>query len=316
MAHVLISLLSYNHSRDTIECLKKIDTLVNNGVSYDILLIENGSVELEKKILHTYIKENKKYKLVNSEFELANCTEKYIYLNLDQNCGFSGGHNLSFKYVRKIGKYDYVWVLNNDTLPDKNSLKELVDFSETKSPCITGSVIMEYENKEVIQDLGTKSVSHIKGYKAAKLSDSKDGKSISVHAVCGASMLINASIINKKIIFDDKFYFYVEENEFGYRCSKLGIESHIVLNSIVYHKGSVVLNKESSLKLYYLIRNLLYLKNKHFSKISVIFSIIHLGLMALYKHKFSYGSINAYLCAVYDFFKGNMGKTLRVFREY
>jgi len=316
---VLISLLSFNHSEDTIECLKNIQKLSRENIAFDILLIENGSIIKEKNILLDYVKNDDAYIFLNSKKDFKDLKnlpiKKNIYLDLKKNIGFTGGHNISFDYIKDTDHYEYLWVLNNDALPEKNSLVNLISFSEKNKPCISGSVIMDYENRDIIQDLGTKSVSNIRGFKAAKLKDSKDGLSILVHAVCGASMLVDENIIKKGIKFDEAFFLYVDENEMGYRCAKLGINSYIVLNSLVFHKGSIVLKKDSAQKLYYLVRNLLYLKRKHFSLGSVLFSVFHLGLMTIYKYKFSPQSVKAYSLALYDFYKGNMGESIHSIKD-
>jgi GT2 family glycosyltransferase len=317
--NVLISILNYNGSEDTISCLSKLDDMRLNNIIYDVILIDNGSSDIEKKILENYIVGTRKYRLFNSQSIDINVGEntpsRNLYLNLSENFGFSGGHNISFKFAKNSGQYEYVWLLNNDSFPDEKALQRLVKFSENHKPCISGSVIMEYDQTDVIQDLGTKVITSIKGYKATTIDDSKDGNSILVHAVCGASMLVDIAIINRDIIFDENFFLYVEENELGYRCAKLGINSYIVLNSRIFHKGSAGLGKESAIKRYYLVRNLLYLKRKHFSTLSVAFSLLHLGVMTIVKSRDKTSNVNAYICAVYDFFKGNMGKTTRSLDE-
>ena len=42
------------------------------------------------------------------------------------NLGGSGGFNIGIDYVRKNKKFDYIWILDNDAVVEKNTLSELI----------------------------------------------------------------------------------------------------------------------------------------------------------------------------------------------
>jgi len=42
------------------------------------------------------------------------------------NLGGSGGLNIGIDYVRKNKKFDYIWILDNDAVVEKNTLSELI----------------------------------------------------------------------------------------------------------------------------------------------------------------------------------------------
>ncbi len=315
---ILISILNFNNSGDTKKCINKLDKLkLEPNMSFDVLLIDNGSHRQSKLDLLNYVESSSQFNVFTSIEEMnlhcLGARGKYKFLNLPQNLGFSGGNNISLKFAVESGRYDYIWLLNNDAFPDPEALVSLVSFANSHNPCIVGSVIMDADGEETIQDLGTLGMDNIKGYKAAQLKDSQNQNYILVHAVCGASMLIDISIIESGIYFDELFFVYGEENEFSYRCRLNDFMSYIVLESRVYHGGAVGLGRESPTQNYYLIRNLLYFKRKHFSHFSVCFSIIYLGVRTTAKFGFDLKQLKAYVGAVCDFWLGNMGITTRNF---
>jgi len=316
--NIIIGILNFNNSADTKKCLSKLDELeLKTNITFDVLLIDNGSERQAKVDLLNYVESSGQFDVFASAEEMSlyslDKPGGNSFLNLSQNVGFSGGSNISLKFAVESGRYDYIWLLNNDAFPDSKALASLVDFANLNKPCITGSVIMDAGSRDVIQDLGTLVMDNIKGYKAARLKDSLNEEYIPVHSVCGASMLIDMSIVENGMYFDESFFVYGEENEFSYRCRLNNIMSYIVLKSVVYHRGAVGLGRKSPAQRYYMIRNLLYLKSKHFSRLSVYFSIIHLGISEIYRFGFDPKQIKAYLAAVYDFWVGNMGMTTREF---
>ncbi|MCL4416054.1 MAG: glycosyltransferase, partial [Actinobacteria bacterium] len=107
MKKVFVSIINYNNSKDTIECLESINNLKTDKIDLNVVVIDNASEE----------------KLELKENFLKDISLKLIFNS--KNLGFSGGHNLGIKYA--ISKNaDYVVILNNDTILDVNLIGELV----------------------------------------------------------------------------------------------------------------------------------------------------------------------------------------------
>ena len=107
MDKIAIILLNYNNHKDTLECVESIKKKC--GVEYEIIIVDNNSKEESKEILL----ENKykyKYNLI------FNC----------QNSGFASGNNVGIKYALEK-KYEYILLLNNDTLICKDSIEIMLN---------------------------------------------------------------------------------------------------------------------------------------------------------------------------------------------
>src|SRR3989344_7865751 len=111
MKNIFISLVNFKGRNNTLECLNSIKNLNIDGYKLTILVIDNKSNE-ELDLKKTY---------------LSNIPIKII-LNKD-NLGFAGGHNIGIKYALQ-NDADYVLILNNDTIVDRNLVQELFNEAE------------------------------------------------------------------------------------------------------------------------------------------------------------------------------------------
>jgi GT2 family glycosyltransferase len=51
-------------------------------------------------------------------------------LNLDTNIGGAGGFSTGIKYTDEKLNYDWVWVMDDDVIPQEDSLQELINAKE------------------------------------------------------------------------------------------------------------------------------------------------------------------------------------------
>jgi len=176
---VYIILVNYNGWQDTIECLEslyKIDyenyqvLVVDNDSSNNSLeyikswadgktIIDEKDTTIYKKYVLPYIEKPKEYieynylqALQGGDIELE---KKYqnplILIKSNKNGGFSYGNNIAIKYALKKNDFDYILLLNNDTIVDKLFLKEMVNTAENVyNAGITGSKIYYYNEPSKI----------------------------------------------------------------------------------------------------------------------------------------------------------------------
>ncbi|MBX2814897.1 MAG: glycosyltransferase, partial [Saprospiraceae bacterium] len=105
--NIPIIVLNWNGLDDTRECMHALLQL--DYPRFQVYLIDNGSVGREGAILE-------------SEFHsIAQIT----VLRLEANLGFTGAHNWILPRLLDED-YPYIALLNNDTVPDRHWLRELV----------------------------------------------------------------------------------------------------------------------------------------------------------------------------------------------
>lgn len=87
------------------QCIDRL--LRQEHVSCDVIIVDNASTDgTQEMVLHQY-----------------NVPE-VIYVNTGENLGGAGGFQYGVKKAVLLG-YQYVWIMDDDTLPEKNALYEL-----------------------------------------------------------------------------------------------------------------------------------------------------------------------------------------------
>ncbi len=245
---IYICVLNYNNSKDTIECLKSLDTLVD--VSYKIILIDNASTDDSYSVLKRYTDKKRRIVLIKSAI----------------NKGYAGGNNIALNYALKCDDMDYCWILNNDTIVDKMSLKYLkkyMDDNPTVGLC--GSKLMYEWNRNKIQGYG----GCYNKFFASSASCTDEDKIDKIDYIIGAACMVSRRFLEDIGLMNEDYFLYFEEIDWAYRSKgryKLGCEP----KSIVYHKegasiGAGIRNKEnkSLVSDYFSLRNRIFFSKKY-----------------------------------------------------
>jgi hypothetical protein len=82
-----------------------------------------------------------------------------IFIQAGDNRGFAAGNNIGIKYALAKDDFEYIWLLNNDTVIEKNTLSKacmrLQNADNQKSKIgIVGSKLLFYDNPDIIQGIG------------------------------------------------------------------------------------------------------------------------------------------------------------------
>ena len=186
----------------------------------EILVVDNSPIDkIKKKII---------------DFKKV----KYIFSN--QNLGFSKGHNLSKKYLKKS---KYHLILNPDILiEDKNLFKNLIKFLDlNKNVAMVQPLICNYEDDNV-QYLCKKDpsllIQIIRGFFRKKINKfsflykynfyyemrnvAYSNSIVESTYLSGAFMLCRTELLDKINWLDEKFFMYLEDADLTRRLSKFG----------------------------------------------------------------------------------------------
>ena len=270
---VLIIILNWNGWKDTIECLESLYQI--DYSNYDIILVDNNSEDNSLEMIRDYcsgklkvksnfFKYDPKNKPINiSEYtnvELKNKNEinniinlhsnkKLILIKNNKNYGFAEGNNIAINFALNSFDPDYILLLNNDTVVDKNFLNESVSVAESnKKFGIIGSKVYFYEfngKSDVIQHIGGK-IDWIKfpGYYSQKKVIGKNHcKTVETDWVTGAVMLIKIKEINIKSL-NNEFFFGCEDVDLCINLKKQNYKIIVALDSIIWHKGGISRRKK------------------------------------------------------------------------
>ena len=146
--------------------------------------------------------------------------------------------NANNKGIKASRAQKYIVLLNNDTVVEKNWLKELIQAAEPdkKIGCVSSKLLF-LRRKTMVQSTGLK---QLPGYywidkDFEKKSNSVPNKVKEVDAVSFAGVLIKKKCIQDVGLLDEDFQIYLEDVDFSLRCWKKGWRMVCAPKSIVYH---------------------------------------------------------------------------------
>ena len=242
--------VTYNRIDYLKEC---IESLLNQTVKLEsIIIFDNASTD-----------DTKNY------FENFN-DKRIIYIRSEENLGGAGGFKQGMKYFIESTETEYLWIMDDDTIPKKNALEKFID----------GYYIINN------QEFGfmSSNVRWIDG-SAAKMNIPMPAKEwnhiyttngiISIRRATFVSLLVSRKVINEVGYPIEEFFIWGDDSEFTERISQK-YPSYFINDSIVIHKmlennsADIVSDSESRISRYkYAYRNRLYY-NKMLSKQDLI----------------------------------------------
>ncbi|MDZ7799151.1 MAG: glycosyltransferase family 2 protein [Patescibacteria group bacterium] len=248
MKKAAIIIVNWNGKRFLKNCLNSVFNQTYKD--FDVYFVDNGSVDGSSN----YVKKN---------------FPKVKIIKLDKNYGFAKGNNEGIKEAFKDKKVEYIVCLNNDTIVDKNWLKELVRTAEKSEKIGAVSSKAYFKDGKNIQNAGlifSKALQINKlggislGY--GKTDDEIPKLSHDCEIFCpgGVAPLYKREVLEylykrDREIFDEDFFAYVEDLDLGIRIKNLGYTSYLSSKARLIHLHSQTGGVASPFKAYYGERN-------------------------------------------------------------
>ncbi len=260
---VYIILLNYNGWADTIECLESVlridypnyqvvvvdNNSPNNSMEYikawadgklDVWVNPNNSLRklsfppVQKPIPYVFYTREEAEKGGNPEIE-KQFINPLIFIQTGYNGGFAFGNNVAIKYALAKKDAEYVLLLNNDTVVEKNFLNKLIEASQSdKKIGITGCKIYYYDNPSKIWFNGGK-FNEWTG-RAVHIQKEIDKEVSECNFITGCCMLIKREVLEKIGLLDESYFMYVEDLDYSYKAIKSGYKLIVAHNSNIWHK--------------------------------------------------------------------------------
>lgn len=245
--NILIIILNWNGWADTKECLNSVLNL--KEVDFTTVVIDNGSTtdceSIEQyglqhfKSTSVYIKEDVQQA---SGLSIA-IPGSLVLIKNNENLGFAKANNIGIRFAELTG-YEYVYLLNNDTLVESNSLQRLFKVLQTTNYVAVVPQIRYYEPADTIWCCG----GEIKGfyeeyhYKNEPVNVLPDGEILDITFATGCALLFKRSYIK---YLSERFFFGEEDFELSLRLKQQGLRMGCVLNSVIYHKESASIDRSA-----------------------------------------------------------------------
>jgi len=275
---VAIIILNWNGWSDTVECLESVYQI--NYPNYHVVVVDNHSSDNSIQKINDYalgkleVKSNffkydptnkpigiVQYNRENWEIKKKSNTNKQLILIKNEiNYGFAEGNNIGIKFAFKNFNTDYILLLNNDIVVDKDFLRILVQEGEKDTKIgLLGPKMYYYDNPNVIWCIGGKIDWKLARGLHVGIDEEDKGqynRKKAFEYINGSSLLIKKEVFDKVGLLDKRFFLYFEETDLTLRASKNGYESLYVPNAKIWHKISKSgggIKKE--IGLYYITRN-------------------------------------------------------------
>ncbi|MCK9272045.1 glycosyltransferase family 2 protein [Candidatus Gracilibacteria bacterium] len=221
---VSIIILNYNGKQFNQDCLNSV--LSQSYQDFEIIFVDNGSSDgsLEE---------------VEYLFKNEIISGKIIIIKNKENTGFTGGNNIGVKNSNAI---DYIWLLNNDIIADKDALKYLIEGIESDEKIgATGSLVLDKGNEEFFEDIlvnkKSKLTSTFFGEVAiikAPIEEINSGIYNAV-SISGCSFLYRKNLI--KFPFPEFYFAYGEDIWLSFFILLKGKKIIFDTRSIIHHFG-------------------------------------------------------------------------------
>jgi len=238
--YVVLIILNWNGKHDTIECLKSLQQL--SYQNFEILVVDNGSTDgsvacFRQELPEVSVAEN------------------------NTNLGFAEGNNVGIRWAIRRGA-DYVLLLNNDTIVDKDFLTHLIAVAEN-DPSIgfAGPKVYYYDfkgRKDVLSFAGASiNVALGQPYRfGVNTIDRGQYDSIrEVDYVEGSCLLARVDSLERVGLLNPTYRLYWEDAELCFRGRKAGYKSVYVPTATIWHKVGIKASAKRVQGYYYGGRN-------------------------------------------------------------
>lgn len=272
MEKIACVIVTYNRLTLLRECVEAVRN--QTYPLYKLIVVDNHSTDETSAYLNT---------LTNDA-----CME---ILTLPENIGGAGGFFYGIKQAVVDGA-DWVWVMDDDTIPNETSLEKFVDaiplsdnvgFLCSKVLWVDGTP--HCMNKLGIWERKERSFNYY---------STEDTPAFLCTHCSFVSMMINARAIRKVGLPIKDFFIWGDDMEYSLRISSRGYDCFYVDNSIVLHKTASnyapyadTAPAETAWKFYYHARNMSFLKRKFKHKTGIALLISTLNMYRNYLRRIS-----------------------------
>jgi len=215
-----------------------------NYSNYELIAVDNGSIDDSFPTIKSFIKKN----------GIRSRT-----ISLDRNFGYTGGNN--FAYANRNQNSKYVVLLNNDAVPKRDSLKELVGFMEAdESLGSAQGVILNYDERSI--DTAGDYLDEL--FRTHPLLEGKHpqslGKPVYITSADGAYSIHRVEAIKKTTgrndsILDDFIFACFDDYLLGLRLWNSGFKVKTFPLITAKHKRGTSFNRANPLRAYLGARN-------------------------------------------------------------
>lgn len=207
---IVAVVVTYNRKELLNQCIDKL--LKQRIISCDIIIVDNNSTDGTLE-------------MIENQYNIS----EVVYINTGANLGGAGGFQYGVKKAVMLG-YEYVWIMDDDTLPEENALFELFEvdkeldgkwgFLSSVAYWTDGSICrMNIQKKSIFRHIGK--IEYNRKFSPIKM--------------CSfVSLLVKTDVIKEVGLPIGEYFIWTDDYEYTGRIS-LRYPSYMVSSSKVVH---------------------------------------------------------------------------------
>ena len=290
---VFAIVLNWNKSHATLACVEALSR--HDYDNLHIIVVDNASTESSLEIL-------------------SQASTPFLLIRNVENLGFAGGVNVGIRRALRDGA-DYVWLVNNDAIPEVSALSRLVAVMISNAKIgLSSPVILNANAGNQIEFCG--------GLWDKNTFHSTDQRStyhqwVSTYPeriwLVGTALLLSRSLIHEIGLFNEKIFAYWEDNDYSIRSVKSGFCNVVVPDAFVYHCSDCTKTDAGPKPLhyyYYMARNeILFIKNhlSYADRVKPLIWAIEKQIRQIHRLEASLDAIGSIYGGLWDGFLGQGG---------
>jgi hypothetical protein len=220
--HVVVAIVGFRNSGDIVRCLAALEQ--STYKDFEVVICENGGSDSFEKLTAT----------LNTELAGG---QKITFIKAASNSGYAGGINIC---LRATPSADAWWVLNPDTEPTPNALRNLVARLKEGDADAVGNTLlfgdgMVQSHGGIWQGWFARGVSIGHGETARKTAGRAEIEKKQSY-LNGASMIVNRRFVERVGLMREDYFLYCEEVEWCLRAGRRGIRLGFAEDTPVLHR--------------------------------------------------------------------------------
>lgn len=225
---IFIVILNWNGSQVLLPCLRSVFSLAYTN--FEVVVVDNASTDGS-------------FESARSHFSRAH------FIRNEKNIGFAAGMNIGMKFALSKGA-QYVWILNNDTLCGKDSLRELVSaIQKERNNAILSPLILTPLGKTWFS-FGKIDFFRMKALHTDPPVHAQENTPYESGYLSGCAMFFPKRVLQKIGFFDERYFLYYEDADISIRAKNAEIKLFIVPKAVVVHGEQ---SEKSQKKTYFLV---------------------------------------------------------------
>lgn len=226
-AATAVLLVNFNTGGHTLRC---VESLVKGSVVPLIVVVDNASEESDYG-------------------RLLDSTADIIVIRSQENLGFGKGNNLGIDWILANTECRNIFVLNNDTYVEQDTIKDLQSYFELHSDVGACAPRIMMADDESTYWYGGGSLDWWKGGGRSwrfKRPFDNDFAERDIGFMTGCAMFLRRELLEELVGFDPRFFMYCEDWELSSRIAKSAWKMRYLPSAVLYHEGHASIRSRES----------------------------------------------------------------------